>query len=111
MSTTSVHKCAERTSNIEEMRGVEIKSVRNYQDVCSKNKIGRPTYLNSDEEALVVELEEIEGAHGFSIGVNKLGAELQLVIKSVSTRQSTKDITTNLSSKYTRSVIKQVDCK
>ena len=48
-----------------------------------KIKVGRPTYLNKDEESLVVALEEIEGAHGFPIGVNTLVAELQLVIKSV----------------------------
>ena len=36
---------------------------------------------------------EIEGAHGLSIGVNTLGVELQLVIKAVNERQSTKYIT------------------
>ena len=41
-----------------------------------KNKFGRPTYLNSYEEALVVSLEEIEVAHGLPIDVNTLGAEL-----------------------------------
>ena len=46
-----------------------------------KIEIGRPTYINSDEEALVVASEEIEGAHGFPIDVNTLGSELQLVIK------------------------------
>ena len=46
-------------------------------------KVGRPTYLNSDEESLVVASVEIEGARGFPIGVNTLGVELQLVIKSV----------------------------
>ena len=45
------------------------------------------------------------------IYVNTLGAELQLVIKAVNKRKSTKDITTNSSSKYTRSVINQVDHK
>ena len=33
-------------------------------------KVGRPTYLNSDEEALAVALAEIEGAHEFPINVN-----------------------------------------
>ena len=33
-------------------------------------KFGRPTYLNSDEEALVVASAEIEGAHGSPIDVN-----------------------------------------
>ena len=37
-----------------------------------RNKIGRPTYLNSDEEALVVASAEIEGAHGLPIDVDKL---------------------------------------
>ena len=50
---------AARPSNVEVRRGVEIKSVRNHQDYCSKTKIGRRTYLNSDEEALVVALEDI----------------------------------------------------
>ena len=72
------------------------------------NKIGRPTYLYSDEEALVVASEEIEGAHGLPIDVNTLGVELQLVIKAVNTRQSTKYITPKASSQYTRSVIKGV---
>ena len=34
MSTTSVQKCAAHTSNVEEGRGVDIKSDRNNQDVC-----------------------------------------------------------------------------
>ena len=76
-----------------------------------KNKVGRPTYLNSDEEELVIASSEIEGVHGIPINVNTLGAELQLVIKSVKGRQSTKDITANSSSKYTRSVIKRVNRK
>ena len=46
-------------------------------------KVGRPTYLNSDEEALVVASAEIEGAHGLPIDVNKLGSELHLVIRAV----------------------------
>ena len=37
-------------------------------------KIGSPTYLNSDEEVLVVSSAEMEGAHGMPIGVNTLGA-------------------------------------
>ena len=41
-----------------------------------KNKVGRPTYLNSDEEALMVASEDIEGAHGLPIDVNTLGADL-----------------------------------
>ena len=45
------------------------------------------------------------------INVNTLASELQLVIKAVNVRQSTKDITANSSCKYTRSVIKQVICK
>ena len=52
-----------------------------------RNKIGRPTYINSDEEALVVASAEIEGAHGFPIDVNSSGVELQLVIISVNERQ------------------------
>ena len=76
-----------------------------------KVKAGRPTYLNSDEEALVVASKEIEGAHGLPIDVNVLGAELKLVIKSVNARQSTKDITANSSSKYNHSVIKRVNRK
>ena len=48
-----------------------------------KIKIGRPTYLNSDEESLVVASAEIEGAHGLPIDVDTLGAKLQLVITSV----------------------------
>ena len=46
-----------------------------------KIKVGRPTYLNSDEEALVVASAEIEGAHGLTIDVNTLGAELKFAIK------------------------------
>ena len=74
-----------------------------------KIEVGRPTYLNSDEEELVVALAEIEGAHGLPIDVNKLGAELKLFMKAVSARQSTKDITPKASSKYTFSVIKRVN--
>ena len=54
-----MQKCAAPTSNVEERRGFEIKTVRNDQDVCSNNAFGRPTYLNSDKEALVVASEEI----------------------------------------------------
>ena len=46
-----------------------------------KIRFGRPTCLNSDEEALVVVSEEIEGAHGMSIDVNTLSSELQLFIR------------------------------
>ena len=56
MSTTSVQKFAAPTSNVEEGRGVEIKTVINHQDFCSKIKFGRTTYLNSDEEAFLVAL-------------------------------------------------------
>ena len=71
-----------------------------------KIKNGRPTYLNPDEEALAIAAAEMEGAHGLPIDVNALGAELQLVIRAVNARQSTKVITPNASSQYTRSVIK-----
>ena len=55
-------------------------------------KVGRPTYLNSDEEALAVASAEIEGAHGFTIDVSTLGAELHFFMKAVNARQSIKDI-------------------
>ena len=71
-----MQKCAAPTSNVEEGRGIEIKTVRNDQDVCSKIKFGRPTYLNSDEEVFLVALEETEVAHGLPIDVNTLGSEL-----------------------------------
>ena len=74
-----------------------------------KIKVGRPTYLNSDEEALVVAWAKIECDHGFPIDFNTLGSELQLVIRAVNSRQSTKVITPKASSQYTRSVIKQVN--
>ena len=64
-------------------------------------KIGRPTYLNPDEEALVVAAANMEGAHGLTIDVNTLGAELQLVIRAVNARQSNKVITPKSSSQYT----------
>ena len=74
-----------------------------------KIKNGRPTYLNPDEEALVVASAEIEVAHGLPIDVNTLVNELQLVIRAVNAQQSTKVITPNASSQYTRSVIKRVN--
>ena len=76
-----------------------------------KIKFGRPTYLNLNEEALVVASVEIEGSHRLPIDINTLGAELQLVIKAVNVQQSTKYITANSSSKYTRSIIKKVNRK
>ena len=75
-----------------------------------KIKVGKPTYLNSDEEALVVASEEIEGAHGFPTDVNTYGSKLQFFIKAMNAQQSTKDITPKSSSKYTRSVISQFNC-
>ena len=45
---------------------------------------------------------------GCQIDVNKLGVELQLVIKAVNTRQSTNGFTPKASSQYNRSVIKRV---
>ena len=71
-------------------------------------KSGRTTYLNSDEKALVVASDEIESDHGLPIDVNTLGGKLQLVIRAVNVRQSTKVITPKASSHYTRLVIKQV---
>ena len=58
-----------------------------------KVKVGRPTYLDSYEEALVVASAEIEGAHGLPIDVNTLVVKLKLVIKAGNARQSTKYIT------------------
>ena len=52
---------------------------------------------------------EIEGAHRVPIGVNILGGELKLVIRTVNARQSTKVITPKASSQYTHSVIKRVN--
>ena len=72
-------------------------------------KIGRPTYLNSDEETLVVASAEIEGAHGLHIDDNTLGGRLQLVIRAMNAQQSTKVITPKASSQYTRLVIKRVN--
>ena len=72
-------------------------------------KVGRITYLNSYEEALVVASAEIEGAHGLPIDVNTLGVELQLVIRAVNAQQSTKVITPKASSHYNRLVIKRVN--
>ena len=71
--------------------------------------VGRPTYLNSDEEALVVVSADIEGAHGLPIDVNTLVAELKFVIKAMNAQQSTKEITPKSSSNYIRSVIKRVN--
>ena len=73
-----------------------------------KIKKGIPTHLNPYEEALVVASDEMEGAHGLPIDVNTLGVELQLVIREVNARQSTKVITPKASSQYTRSFIKRV---
>ena len=70
-----------------------------------KIKNGRPTYLNPDEEALVVAAADMEGAHGLPIDVRTLGAELQMVIGAVNARQSTKVITPHASSQYTLLVI------
>ena len=72
-------------------------------------KVGIPTYLNSYEEALVVALAQIKGAHGLPIDFNIVGAKLKFVIKAVNSQQSTKDITANSSSNYTYLVIKQVN--
>ena len=47
-----------------------------------KIKFGRPTYLNSYGAVLVVASEEIEGAHGFPVDVNTLGAKMQFFIKA-----------------------------
>ena len=57
----------------------------------------------------MVESAEIEGDHWLIIDVNTLGAKLQLVIKEVNARKSTKEITTKASSQYTRLVIKRVN--
>ena len=65
-------------------------------------KIGSPTYLNSDEEVLVVASAEIEGDHGLHIDVNTLGGEMKLVIRAVNAQKSTKVITPKASSQYTR---------
>ena len=57
------------------------KNLETIKITVHKIKIGRPTYLNSDEEALVVVSAEIEGSHGLPIDVNTLGSKLQLVIR------------------------------
>ena len=54
-------------------------------------------------------MADIEGAHGFPIDVNTLGAELHLVIKAFNVQQSTKYISPKPSSKYTLSAIKGVN--
>ena len=40
-----------------------------------KIKVGRPTYLNTHEEALVIASADTEGDHGLPIDVNTLGSE------------------------------------
>ena len=70
-------------------------------------KVGRQPSLNSYEEELVVASAEIECDHGLPIYVNTFGAKLKFVIKSVSSQQSTKEITYNSSYKCTCSLIKR----
>ena len=60
---------------------------------------------------MMVASAEIQGSHWITIDVNKLGAKMQLVIKTVNAPQSTNIITANSSSKYTHPVIKQVNSK
>ena len=50
-------------------------------------QIGRPNYLNLDEEALLVASEDIEGDHGLPIDVNTLGDKPQIFIRVVNERQ------------------------
>ena len=94
--------------NLKKGEVLRSKVLETIKTTVHKIKNGRPTYLNPDEEALVVASAEIEGAHGLPIDVNTLGSELQLVIRAVNERQSTKVITPKASSQYTRSVIKPV---
>ena len=88
---------------------LRLKVLETIKMTVHKIKIGRPTYLNQYEEALVVAAAEIEDSHGLPIDVNTLGGKLQLVIRAVNARQSTKVIIPNASSHYTRSVIKRVN--
>ena len=53
----------------EVLRSKVLETIKMYVHII---KVGRPTYLNSDEEALVVVSAEIEGDHGLPIDVNTL---------------------------------------
>ena len=90
------------------MRSKELEIIKMY---VQNIRVGRPTYLNSYEESLLVSSADIEVAHGIPIDVNTLGSELQFFIQALNAQQLTKDITVNSSSKYTRSVIKRVNRK
>ena len=84
------------------MRSTVLKTIKMTVHKTKKRKTDlpkfRPTYLNSDEEALVVPPSEIEGAHGLPIDVDTLGSKLQLVIRAVNAQKSTKVITPKASS-------------
>ena len=47
------------------------------------NKIGRPTYLSSDKESLIVSVACIEGVHGLRLDSKKILEKLQHVIKAI----------------------------
>ena len=80
--------------------------------ITPKISIQQPT-MPLEPKTVPKNLKEIQSrpshvwncAHGLPIDVNTLGVELQLVIKEVNVRQSTKESTPKVSSQYTRSVI------
>ena len=72
-------------------------------------KVGRPPYLITYEDAFLVAAAEIEGDHGFPIDTDTIPAELQCVVESVKSRPTCKETTLKSTENYFGAVVKRVN--
>ena len=74
-------------------------------------KTGWRTYLNEDEESLVVTSSNIKVVHGLPLDFRGVAQQLQNVVKAVKAQCGDYDIKDKSSMRYFREVIKRVNKK
>ena len=75
------------------------------------NKSGQQTYLDEDEESLVVASTNIEGDHGLTLDCLGFKQQLQIVSKDIKSQCGDYDIKDKSSMRYCREVMKRVNKK
>ena len=73
----------------------------------NKKVMGRPTHLNHEEEALVIVVAEIKGAHSIPQTQKRLVESLHNLLQSIGKR--TEQVSINTKQAYTQSVIQRVN--
>ena len=72
-----------------------------------KRDVGRPCYLSRDEEAIIIAVAEIKGAHSLPSSRKVVGEKLHTVLQNIGKRNPEVQNTTKLA--YARRVIRRVN--